>query len=170
MNLREFGLLNYHSKNNKRIWTPTLLGFFVGCYISLYNCYPNIVIGSYNLSHLNSIQYYLIDDRIKEVLIKLRSKETFDDLISKLEFDIVKFPSIERFHKLLVEYSNSITKNIKNFEYKVITKQQFHFRLKQIVKITESDSNIEILRKEIFESTNSEVIMNRVRNIINPQI
>jgi len=166
MNLRELGLLKYYSKNAKRTWTPTLLGFFVCCFAATI---PTMISESnkYSLNYLKSHEDYIIDSRLVNLIEKLCKPGEFQNLINILEIGEYNLSTISQLEILLKEYSTFLNKNMDLCLNKKISKKEFETRFHEMLNKVEKNNDFEDFKNELIDITTIEIIMEKVNKLLN---
>lgn len=163
MRLREIGLINYTNRENKRIWTPTIIGFFISCYAIL-NEVKDTNHFEKEMSERSS--NFLIDNKIVKIINKLNSPEVFRDLLAKLEIENFRLDSISKFESVLKKYNSFLRISLASYENKKMSKNEFRKLFKEEIDKIEENNDLEKLKVELIDKTKSEMVMEKVYEIL----
>lgn len=165
MSLRHFGLINYYDTEDKRNWSPTLLGFFVCTYFILFKLKDK---DDSELEHLEpalaSVKTLALDNRIEDIIKELADQTKFNELTNELELPDVKKEIIVNFKKFITEYSSLINKYYTSVYPEVFTKKFLNDRIKALLR---DDSKIDKFKNELIDTAAEHIIMVKVNKILN---
>ena len=164
MSLRQFGLINYYDIEDKRNWSPTLLGIFI-CTYYLFNKSrkKEYIYVEYLEPPLSCIKVNALDIRIEDIIKDLNDKSKFDELIRKLNLSDFKEEYIDNFKIFIKNYGSLINEYYTSFYPNVFTKKYLNERIKILIR---DDNKIDNFKKEFIDTAIEQSIMEQVKEIL----
>lgn len=164
MSLRQFGLINYYDIEDKRSWSPTLLGIFICTQYLLNNRDDkDYFFLKYLEPPLSGIKVNALDTRIEDIIKELNNNSKYDELINKLNLSDVQKEYINNFKFFIQNYQSLINKYYTSIYPNVFTKKYLNERIKILIR---DDNKIDNFKKEFIDTAIEQSIMEQIKEIL----
>lgn len=164
MSLRQFGLINYYDIEDKRNWSPTLLGIFICTYYLLNNRdQKDYFFLKYLEPPLSGIKVNALDTRIEDIIKDLNDNSKFNDLVETLKLSDVKKEYIDNFKIFIKNYQSLINEYYTSIYPNVFTKKYLNERIKILIR---DDNKIDKFKKELIDTAIEHNIMEQIKEIL----
>lgn len=164
MSLRQFGLINYYDIEDKRNWSPTLLGIFICTHYLLNNRdEKEYFFLKYLEPPLSCIKVNALDTRIEDIIKDLNDNSKFNDLVETLKLSDVKKEYIDNFKIFIKNYQSLINEYYTSIYPNVFTKKYLNERIKILIR---DDNKIDKFKKELIDTAIEHNIMEQIKEIL----